>query len=281
MARAIWSGTVSFGLVAIPVSMVPAARPSRIAFHLLHDKDRARLRREMVCPAHDAKPVPPAHIVRGFEVEPGRYVTVSDEEIQALEPKRSRTIEITDFVDAAAIDPVYYDRPYYLLSGGADKPYRLLARSLEERNRAGIARFVLHDREHLAAVRSVGGVLALFTLHFADEIVSAADVAPSRAARPADVKTMEGLIRGMNGPFRPDRWPDPDEEKLRKLVASKTPVEAVEAAPAAEEAYEEPDTEPGDFIAALESSIARAKAARAGKRGGGDGGSQDRRHDRR
>lgn len=267
MARGIWSGTVSFGLVAIPVSLVPAVRPGRAEFRLLHRKDNAPLRREMVCPAHDA-PVDPEHMVRGFEVKPGGFVTVTDEELRALEPKRSRTIEISDFVDAAAIDPVYYDRPYYLLPDGAEKPYRLLVRALSEQNRAGIARFVLYDREHLAALRAMDGLLCLFLLHFHDEIAPIGGLAPKAAASPADVKTIEKLIREMAGPFDPRKYPDRDAEKLRRLIASKEKKKGsvVEAPELEEEAGEEAAGEggPDDFIGALESHIARAKARRGG-----------------
>ncbi len=266
MATGIWSGTVSFGLVAIPVVLVPAVRPVRAAFRLLHDKDNAPLRREMICPAHDA-PVEPRHMVRGFEVKPGTYVTVSDEEIRALEPKRSRTIEITEFVDAAAVDPVYYDRPYYLLPDGAEKPYRLLVRALAERGRAGIARFVLYDREHLAALRGLEGLLCLFLLRFHAEIVPAGGLAPAATARDKDVRLIEKLIREMAGPFDPKKYPDRSAETLRRLLESKKKKGKVVQAPEIEkEAGEEAAGEgaPDDFIAALEGSIARAHARRGG-----------------
>ncbi len=264
MPRGIWSGTVSFGLVAIPVSLVPAVRPPRAAFRLLHDKDNAPLRREMVCPAHNA-PVEPKHMVRGFEVEPGRYVTVTDEELRALEPKRSRTIEITDFVDAAAIDPITYDRPYYLLPDGAEKPYRLLVRALAEERRAGIARFVLYDREHLVALRGMEGLLCLFLLHFHDEIAAADGLAAKAAAPAKDVKTIEKLIREMSGPFDPRKYPDREAEKLQKLLASKEKKGSVVKAPEIEaEGGEAAGGEEAsdNFIAALEGSIARAKSRR-------------------
>jgi DNA end-binding protein Ku len=264
MPRGIWSGTVSFGLVAIPVSLVPAVRPPRAGFRLLHDKDHAPLRREMVCPAHNA-PVAPSHMVRGFEIKPGHYVTVTDEEIRALEPKRSRTIEITEFVAASAIDPIYYDRPYYLLPDGAEKPYRLLVRALAEEHRAGIARFVLYDREHLVALRGMEGLLCLFLLHFDDEIAAADGLAAKAAAPAKDVKTIEKLIRDMSGPFNPRKYPNREEEKLKKLIASKEKKGSVVEAPEVEEEGGEPAAGEGvsdDFISVLEGSIARAKARR-------------------
>lgn len=266
MATGIWSGTVSFGLVAIPVVLVPAVRPARAAFRLLHDKDNAPLRREMVCPAHDA-PVEPRHMVRGYEVKPGTYVTVSDEELRALEPKRSRTIEITEFVDAAGIDPVYYDRPYDLLPDGAEKPYRLLVRALAEQGRAGIARFVLYDREHLAALRGLDGRLCLFLLHFHDEIAPSGDLAPAAEAREPEVKAIEMLIRQMSGTFDPRKYPDRSAETLRRLIESKKKKGKTVAAPEIEkETGEETAGEgaPDDFIAALEGSIARAHARKGG-----------------
>src|SRR5215208_4469834 len=189
--RSLWSGSISFGLVNIPVRLHTAVREQRVAFHLLHDQDKARLRRKMVCPA-DGKEVHPEHIV-------------SDEELEACAPEKTRAIEITDFVDLGQIDPLYFDRPYYLLpQPGAAKSYRLLAAAMDRTKKVGVARFVLHDKEHLCALRTKGRLICLETMHFGDEVVDAAQFAPG-AARSAEreLKVARQLIDLMTQPFDP------------------------------------------------------------------------------
>src|SRR6185369_4749775 len=171
--QGIWSGTISFSLVAIPVQLVKAIAPGRISFRLLHSKDYSPLARRMFCPDED-KMVPPEEIVRGYEIAPDRYLPITDEELESVSPERSRTIEIVEFIDMEEVDPIYYDHPYYLVPlKGGEKAYRLLAEAMRRTNRAGLAKFVLAEREYLVAVRSTEGVLALTTLHYSEEIVSA------------------------------------------------------------------------------------------------------------
>src|SRR6266581_4957926 len=170
-ARSLWTGSITFGLVNIPVKLFVAVREKNIQFHMLHDQDNVRLQRKMVCPA-DGKEVHSEHVVKGYEVSPGEYVVVREEELEAAAPKKSHTIEIEDFADMEDIDPVYFDRPYYVLpqEQGA-KPYRLLVEAMEKSKKVGIARFVMRNKEYLCALRTQEGALVLETMHFNDEVI--------------------------------------------------------------------------------------------------------------
>ena len=169
--QGIWSGMISFGLVAIPVQLVKAVDPSRVSFRMLHSKDYSPLARKMFCPEEQAI-VLPEDIVRGYEIAPGEYILITDEDLESLAPERSRTIEIIEFIDMQEVDFIYYDHPYYLVPAkGGEKAYRLLAEAMRQTNKAGLAKFVLHEREYLVAVASTEGVLALITLHYHEEIL--------------------------------------------------------------------------------------------------------------
>src|SRR5688500_592808 len=169
--RSMWTGSISFGLVNSPVRLYGAVREKGVAFHLLHDQDNVRLQRKLVCPA-DGKEVHPEHIVKGYEIAPDQYVVVQQEELKALAPKASRMIEIQDFVELSDIDPIYYDRAYYLAPGdNAAKPYRLLVTAMEKSKKVGIATFVMRDKEYLAALRPVDGAICLETMHFGEEVI--------------------------------------------------------------------------------------------------------------
>jgi DNA end-binding protein Ku len=255
MPRAIWTGTLSFGLVAIPVGVVTAVRSGKVAFHLLHDKDNARLERQMVCPRED-RTVHPEHIVKGFEIAPDNYVVVSQEEIEGLEPVRSQSIEITGFVESGAIDSLYYDRLYHVIpEKGGEKPYRLLSKALEETRRAGIAMFVLRDREYPAAVMSVEGTLSLMTLHYFSEIVKPpGDIPESESKSREEVKTVEKIIKSMSADFDPSKYRNEEKQKVLNLIKEKAKKEGVRELPVAEEE----EGEEVDLIAALEESLGKA-----------------------
>ncbi len=174
----IWSGTISFSLVAIPVQLVKAVEPGRVAFRTLHSKDYAPLARRMFCPQEEVL-VPPDEIIRGYEIGPDKYILITDEELESVSPERSRTIEIVEFIDMKEVDPIYFDHPYYLVpTKGGEKSYRLLVEVMARTNKAGLAKFVLHEREYLVAVKSTEGALALITLHYSEEILAEADVSP-------------------------------------------------------------------------------------------------------
>jgi DNA end-binding protein Ku len=256
----LWSGTVSFGLVAIPVNMVPATRDRRVAFHLLHDADNARLRRVMWCPAHQ-KPIHLEHMVRGFEIAPEKYVVVREAELEALEPKRSRTMEILEFVEPGDIDPIYYIRSYYLVPDGADKAYQLLVTALAEAQRVGIAKFVMHEREYVVAVRSLDGALCVSTLRFHHEIVPADDLKPKAAkVDEKNLQLVEKAIKEMTGKFHPGKYKDKYRERVLKLLSQKKLKTA--AVPPGEEKEAEELPEPKDLIDALEASMAKARKKR-------------------
>ena len=268
--RSLWSGTVSFGLVSIPVNMVPAVRPQRVQFHILHRADNARLSRRMYCPEHNAV-VHPEHMIRGYEVAANEWVTVTEEELESLEPKRSRSIEITDFVGLDAIPAVYYDRPYYLVPDGAEKPYGLLVEALSRSRRAGIARFVMHGREHLVAVRAIESALCLMMLHYAVEVRSADELAVDLAAAEEKlVRSMRQAAKKMSGPLKLDEFENEQMQELERVIAEKRKragtVEGAHVEGQEESAGAEDDEAGGeapvDLVAALEASLAREKSKR-------------------
>ena len=167
----IWSGTISFSLVAIPVQLTKAVEPGRVSFRLLHKKDYSPLARKMFCPEEEVI-VPPEEFIRGYELGPNKYILITDEELESVSPERSRTIEIVEFIDMEEVDPVYYDRPYYLVPAkGGEKAYRLLAEVMQRTNKAGLAKLVLGEREYLVAIKSTDGALNLITLHYSAEIL--------------------------------------------------------------------------------------------------------------
>src|SRR5919204_395905 len=158
MPRPIWSGSISFGLVNVPVKLFSATSPKDLRFHMIHDKDGGRIHQKRVCSV-DGEEVPWEHIVKGFEISKGRYVTVTKDELAAFNPKATRAIDIEDFVDLHQIDPIFYETTYYLLPDrGAARPYALLLEAMKRTGRVGVARFVLRTKQYLAAVRPIGGV---------------------------------------------------------------------------------------------------------------------------
>jgi len=255
--QGVWSGTISFSLVAIPVRLVTALSPGRISFHLLHKNDNAPLARKMYCPRDEAV-VPREEIVRGYEIGPDRHLPITDEELESVSPERSRTIEIIEFIDLKEVDPLYYGRPYYLVPlKGGEKAYRLLAEVMRRTNKAGLAKFVLAEREHLVAVTFRGEALALNTLHYAEEILPDQDYAPKPAAartgeRGRMLRTIERMMTG----FDPGKYADVRRKQLVELLArtvkERTPVEA----PAL---HEEEGEAPLDLVAALEESMRSMK----------------------
>src|SRR5947208_15353575 len=171
MPRSIWTGAISFGLVNVPVKLYSAVSKKTVRFHQLHEADGVRIQQKRVCPADDEE-VPWEDIVKGYEISPDHYVVVTNEELEGLDPKKTRTIDIEEFVDLEEIDPLYYDHPYYLLPGqGAAKPYKLLVTAMEKAGKVAIARVVIRRKEQLMAVRPLGDVLAMATMNFADEVV--------------------------------------------------------------------------------------------------------------
>jgi DNA end-binding protein Ku len=259
-AHGIWSGTISFSLVAIPVQLVKAVEPGRVTFRTLHSKDFSPLARRMFCPK-DEVIVSPEEIIRGFEIGPDQYIPITDEELESLSPERSRTIEIVEFIDTQEVDPIYYDHPYYLVPAkGGEKAYRLLVEVLHRTNKAGLARFVLHEREYLVAVKSTEGALTLITLHYRDEILPDEDIQPAEAKIETEEKSrIKQSIKKMLADFNPIHYADERREKIVDLLKQKAKEKAQVEAPVAEE---EEGAGPPDLIAALEESMRKVKQNR-------------------
>ncbi|HHO47752.1 MAG TPA: Ku protein [Desulfobacteraceae bacterium] len=237
-AGAFWSGAITFGLVSIQVDLYSAHRPKSAALRMV-DRHGAPLRRRYFCP-RDHKPLEREEIVRGYEIEEGRFILVSDEELEALEPKKSREIDLRCFVDAAELDPVYFEHAYFLLpAGSVSKPYRLLARIMENSGKAGIATFVMREREHLVAILAEKGILRAETLRFADEIRSPEDTGlPSPEKAPAaKVKQIRRAMKKLQGrEFDRELLHDRRRRLLLELVDRKLKAaeDVVEKPPAAE-----------------------------------------------
>ncbi len=258
--QGIWSGTISFSLVAIPVRLVKAIEPGRVSFHLLHSKDYSPLARRMFCPEEETI-VPPDEIIRGYEIAPDKYILMTDEELESVSPERSRTIEIVEFIDMKEVDPIYFDHPYYLVpSKGGEKAYRLLVEVMRRTKKAGLAKFVLAERERLVAVTSRDGALALTTLHYRDEIVPNEDLSPKKGKVAAEEQSrMKKSIEQMIEDFDPGKYADERRKKLMHLLETKAKEKAPVEAPIVEEGEGEG---PVDLVAALEESMQKVKESR-------------------
>lgn len=266
MARAIWSGAISFGLVNVPVKLYSATAPKAVRFHQLHDRDGVRIQQKRVCPA-DGEEVPYEHVVKGYEIAPDRYVIVTQEELDALDPRRTKTIDIEAFVELSEIDPVYYDNAYHVApaTGGA-KAYALLLRSMEAAGKVAIGRFVLRTKQQICALRPAGGVLMLSTMLFGDEVHS-----PQRLdelegldeieANEREVAMAGQIIESLSTRFDPSAFRDEYRERVLELIERKAAGEQVAVQPAAEAPPEVPD-----LMAALEASVAAIRGSGAAAR---------------
>jgi DNA end-binding protein Ku len=255
-----WNGTISFSLVAIPVRLVKAVKPGRISFRTLHLKDYSPLARKMFCPK-EGQIVPPDEIIRGYELAPDLYLPITDEELESVSPERSRTIEIIEFIDLDEVDTIYFDHPYYLapLKGG-EKAYRLLAEVMHRTNKAGLAKFVLVEREYLVAVTSREGALAMITLHYREEVLPDDGIAPKEETiEAAEKKRMERSIRDMMTDFDPAKYADKRREKVVDLLKFKMKEQAPVEAPSVED---EEGEGPTDLVAALEEIMREVKKKR-------------------
>jgi DNA end-binding protein Ku len=261
MPRAIWSGSISFGLVSIPVKLYGAVKDHNVHFHMIHEKDGGRVRQQLVC-SLDGESLNTDQLVKGYEVSPDRYVTVTPDELRDLAPKASRTIEILDFVGLSQIDPIYYQHPYYLVPDEkAGRAYGLLLRSMKDSGRVGIGKFVMREREYLAALRPVGDVLVLATMHFADEVVRASnlegEIPDLGEPSERELKMAGQLIDMLAASFEPEKYHDDYRESVMDLIDSKAEgSEYVMPLPA-------PEGKVIDIMSALEKSIERARKAHA------------------
>ena len=254
----IWTGTISFSLVAIPVELVTALGPGRVSFRMLHRKDNSPLQRRMYCPK-DQEIVPPEEMVRGYTVGLNKYMPVTDRELESVSPERSRTIEIMQFIDLDEVDTVYFEHPYYLVpTRGGEKAYCLLAEVMGRAKKAALAKFVLGEREYLVAVKSTDGALSLMILHYKEDILPYDDIAPDGGkAEPREATRVAGIIKGMLGSFRPAKYTDERRKKIQALLKAKMKRRAAVEAPAVEE---EEGEGPTDLVAALEKSMRKVKS---------------------
>jgi DNA end-binding protein Ku len=272
MARAIWSGSLSFGLVNIPVKLFGAVSPKDVRFHMLHDADGGRIRLRRFCEVEDRE-VPYEHVVKGFEVGANRFVTVTREELEAYDPKATRTIEIHDFVELAGIDPVFFESTYYLVpERSAAKAYRLLGQAMRRAGKVGIATAVLRTRESLCCVRPSGEeALALSTMNRADEIVPASSLElPEAGGQPSEreLAMAEQLVASLAGPFDPERYPDLRRQRILELVERKAEGQAIEAP--------QPEAGPAQVVSLADALAASLAAARGGGKAAGAGGAEER-----
>jgi DNA end-binding protein Ku len=253
--RSIWSGSISFGLVNVPVKLYSALSRKTVHFHQLHDADGARIQQKRVCAA-DGEEVPYENIVKGYEISPGRYVVIEPGELETLDPKKTKLIEIEQFVDLVEIDPILYDQPYYLAPApGAAKAYRLMLEAMRDAQKVAIARVVLRQKGHLVALRAHGEVLVMETLVFSDEVVSASTL-DELAAAEAEVSERElamarQLIEMLSGPFDAAQYRDDYREAVLALIERKIAGEEIAVAPEAPAPAVVPD-----LMAALQASVA-------------------------
>ena len=264
MPRSIWTGAISFGLVNVPVKLYSAVSKKTVRFHQLHEADGARIQQKRFCSAEDEE-VPYEEIVKGYEISPDRYVVITPDELEALEPRKTKTVDIEDFVDLEEIDPLYYDHPYYLLPGqGAQKPYKLLVEAMTEANKVAIARVVIRSKEQLVAIRPVGEILAMASMNFADEVIDpdSFDEAPGDdvETRKREVEMAQQLIESLTSEFDPAKYHDTYRERVLEMIEAKAEGQEISVQPA-----EEPAPVP-DLMAALEASLEAAK-----DKGGGNG----------
>lgn len=288
MPQAVWTGSISFGLVSVPVRLFPATRRKDVRFHEIDRSSGQRIRHQRVVPEAEApatpeqpqapargwtqtsareepsRPaVPASEIVRGFEVAPDRYVTLEPEELVEVAPEQTRTIDIEQFVDSSSVDPIYFDRSYYAVPDrDYARPYALLTEAMRETRKVAICWFVLRRKRYLAAVRADSNLMILSTLFFADEIVPAADLEPRPVAdlskREREMATL--LINTLSGPFEPERYPDEHRQRVQALIDGRAKEAAKSPGPVS-------GRSPGidELMAALQASVSQARTERRGK----------------
>jgi DNA end-binding protein Ku len=255
MPRSIWSGTISFGLVSVPVRMVSATESKELRFHFLDKRDGSPIGYDKVNRT-TGEPVPADEIVRGFEFEKGRYVELTDDDLDRLDVELTHSIDICDFVSIDDIDPLYFRKSYYLVpQDGAEKPYRLLVEALEQTGRVAIAKVVIRGKQYLAALRPHDDVLVLETMYYADEVRKPEDV-PAPEVRKAEVDMAKTLIENLAAEWDPERYHDRYRNELLELLRKKAEGEPLPAAAAPEGA------EVIDLMEALRQSVAATRKKR-------------------
>jgi DNA end-binding protein Ku len=264
MPRSIWTGAISFGMVTVPVKLYSAINRKTVRFHQLNGKTGVRIAQKRVDP-QSGDEVPYEDIVKGYEIAPERYVLIEPGELEAIAPKKTKTIEIEDFVELSQIDPVYYDHPYYLAPGpGGAKPYKLLVEAMRETGKVAIARVVIRSKEALVALRPIGDALGMATMIFADEVIS-----PDRLdeiAEAQDVKTTKKeldiakqLVESLAGDFKPDSYSDAYRQQVMEMIERKAEGKEIAVQPEAEEVA----APAPDLMGALKASLEAVKKREA------------------
>ncbi len=255
MPRAIWTGAISFGLVTVPVKLYAAVQSKTVKFNQLDGEDNSRISMKRTN-AQTGDEVPYERIVKGFEISPDHYVIIEPGDLETLEPKKTKTIDIEGFVDLAEVDPIYFDHPYYLVPGtGGAKPYRLLCDAMAETGRVGIAKVVIRSKQQLVALRPMGDVLAMSTMNFHDEIVDSdqLDEVPSKEdieTRPRELEMATQLVDSLAEPWEPEKYSDTYRERVLALIEKKAAGEEITVQPEAED-----DTPAPDLMSALKASL--------------------------
>ena len=259
--RSIWRGSISFGLVNVPVRMFTATESKELRFHFLHRGDLAPIGYDKIR-KDTGESVDEDEIIRGFEVEKGRFVELTDEDLDRLDVELARSIDICDFVSLDEIDPIFFRKAYYLLpEDGAEKPYRLLVQALDETGKVGIAKVVIRKKEHLACLRAYDGTLLLETMYYADEVRKVEPVDPKTELRAAEVKMARSLVENLTEAFQPEKYDDTYRKELLELLRAKA---AGKPVPVSEP---EETAEVVDLMAALRESVERTQRQTTSKGG--------------
>jgi DNA end-binding protein Ku len=261
-ARSIWNGTITFGMVNVPVKLYTATESKSIHFHLVHARDGSRIENRRICSKED-KEVPYKEVVKGYEVSEGKYVVLEPDEIKAAAGDRGKVVHLSEFVDAGEIDPVFFEKTYYVGSGDDKDAYRLLNEALRRSGRAGIGRFTFHDREYMVAVRALEDVIALHTLRFHDEVVGGADLEINRpGSKPSkrEVQMATQLIDSLQVSFDPKGYQDTYRKSVLDLIKRKAAGKEIDL-------VEQEEPEHGDdLMAALEASVGANGSQKKGRR---------------
>ena len=267
MARAIWSGSISFGLLNVPVKLYSAVSKKSVSFRELRESDGSRIRHKRVAEA-DGEEVDYNDIVKGYEIAPEQYVVITRDELEELDPKKTRAIEVLDFVDLDDIDPIYFDHPYYLgPDKGAERAYGLLVKAMEDSHKVAVCRFVLRNRESLAALRPMDGVMTMATMRFADEVVSPDEISEVlgedvEAPKKKELDMAKALIDSLTAEFDAAQYRDEYREELLNLIERKAKGESLVST----ETEAPKPTKAPDLMAALEESLAAVKAEESGSK---------------
>jgi DNA end-binding protein Ku len=265
MPRALWSGSISFGLVNVPVRLYPAVREHSLHFHLVHEPDNSPIGYQKICKKEE-KPVPDEEVVKAFEYKEGTYVLMSDEDFERAQGEKTRTIDVLDFVPQEQIDPIFFAKTYYAgPADGAERVYALLVQVLADSELVGIAKLVLRDRQRIVALRVREGVITLEQLHFADEIADPGDVKPSgQRVGKEELALARQLIESITTAWKPEKYKDTYRDELRRAIESKQKAGKARRAPETEDETE-PETAP-DLLEALRESLERSKSGTGGGR---------------